>query len=102
LALSKSGYRVEGRTFLSACLQAPQYEIKAATSEQPNNTKPFCARRAGFHIIPAAKKEYHLMVILRKKHMRFFLRRHYPHQVKGRRTYLPLSLLEQAPLWQKV
>ena len=23
------------------------------------------------------------MVILRKKHLRFFLRRHYPHQVKG-------------------
>ena len=58
--------------------------VAAASSEQLNNMKPFCARRAGFHIISAAKKEYHLMVILRMKHnLRIFLRRHYPHQVKG-------------------
>jgi len=59
LALSKSGSRVEGHTFLSACLQAPHYSI---------------ANKNRRHPLDASCK---------KSLCHDFLRRHYPHQVKG-------------------
>ena len=106
LALSKSGCGSKGTPSSQPVCKLPDMKLNGQRPQPlPNpftilSNSVLTARFLRHFLLH--KKEYHLMVILRKKHMRFFLRRHYPHQVKGRRTYLPLSLLGQAPLCQKV
>ena len=67
--------RVEGHTFLSACLQAPRIFRCKQKQESPEDAS------------------------CKKSLCDDFLRRHYPHQVKGRSSVTSSQPAQQAPLY---